>query len=80
MIFAQSHLISVQSLYPAIEKLVKAGSRLAKLSRVDAKDDSLVEVVLTPAASMGNTRSITLVQFKVVLVQISVAVDNPSPT
>lgn len=27
VIFAQSHLISVQSLYPAVEKLVKAGNR-----------------------------------------------------
>lgn len=43
MIFAQSHLISVQPLYPAIEKLVK-----------------VVEVVLTPAASMGGTRRITV--------------------
>jgi len=43
VIFAQSHLISVQSLYPAIEKLVK-----------------VVEVVLTPAAGMGGTRSITV--------------------
>jgi len=63
VILAETLLVGIYSLHPAIEELVNARNRYKKRCHAEhARKDLLVEVVLASATLLRYARSITLVQ------------------